>query len=136
MISQETKDYVSKTWPDAENNEILLRKIKEKILQFAYSLSTPPNTDETFLEKAEKRARTMKFLANTAGVLVAIAFIYDVRDMTWIDAIGLYGVGLGGAFAIRYPYREALKLINCYKEILEESSKANIGQDSAATDNT
>ena len=137
MISKETKDYVNKIWPNIKDNETLLKNIKKQVLDFAYIFNVPKNAEETFLEKAGKKAKSIRFAANGFGILAALTFIKDViqNNFTVVAYIDSFSIALI-AFFFRYLYKEKCRLINCYKEILSESLKTDVNQDNNVPNST
>jgi hypothetical protein len=122
MISSKTQEFINKRWPDIKDNQILHQQVKERLMQKAYIWSRPEDASEKLLDKAKKKAKSLRFVANGFGFIAGLTLINEIREAGPIIAYADTILWLIVAFSFYYEYREMLNLIKCYNEIECESS--------------
>ena len=134
MISQQSQKLIDKKWSGIKDNKILLQNAKQELLNFAYMFTVPPDAEEKFLAKAERKAKSFRFFAVGMVIFAMLRFIDELTHVVAISAIGGMFEGLVVAFIGYWFYKDRMKLITCYNELMSECYSTNItGKDVSST---
>ncbi len=120
MLSKQSQKLIEKKWPGIKDNKILLQNAKQELINYAYIFTVPPDAEEKFLARALRKTKSFRFAAIGFVILAILTFINEGRNIGPLAAYGGLIQFLVIAFGLLLFYKERMKLINCYKELLSE----------------
>jgi len=132
MLSEQSKKLIDKKWPGIKDNKILLQNARRELLNFAYMISTPKDANDKFLARAIMKAKSLRFVAGGFVICAVLTCINDGINVGPFAALSGLLVELFVAIAIYWFYRNWMKLITCYKELMSESNKEEMGTEIGA----
>jgi hypothetical protein len=120
VISQQSQKLIDKKWPGIKDSKVLLQNAKHELLNFAYIFTVPPDAEEKFLAKAQRRAKTFRFMAGGFMIFAILTTINEGINFGPLGALGgLFKLLM--AFFFFWFYKDRMRLITCYNELMGES---------------
>jgi hypothetical protein len=121
MISQQSQKLIDKKWPGVKDSKVLLQNARQELLNFAYMFTVPPDANDKFLARALRKTKSIRFFAVGMMIFAVLRFIDEKTNVVTISAYGGMFEGLVVAFIGYWFYKDRMRLITCYNELVSES---------------